>query len=213
MGRADRSTGAGQNSLDCRGVPRPTGRGLSTTGRGPYPHIHSDAQRTTGRGFGYVPGADAASHSIHRPCDGAGGPCLFVEIQTPAPPNTAGGQRTTASGPRAGNRRHLHQTPDHASRPAGNCFGSAPTFCCRTCRHVKSTAKGPRITATLHAGARSCTSDAGKRRLEGLERGPRPNEHGPRATKNRQKKPATRAGKFEQGIAGPRPAGFTPCLW
>jgi len=169
---ADRPTATGQISLDCRGVPLATGRGLSTMGRGPYPHIHSHAPRHAGRGFGCVPGPVAASHSIHRPRDGAGGPCLFVEIQTPSPPN------------------HGRRPAGHASRPADH--GQRAT--CRktgaTCtKHRRATCRKPAPPAPNH--------------------GPRITAGGPRPAENRQKKPATRAGRFGQGIAGPRPAGFT----
>ena len=154
--RVDRGPRAA-NSLDCRGVPLATGRGLSTMGRGPYPHIHSHAPRHAGRGFGCVPGPVAACVFIHRPRITAGGPCLYVHSQTPAPPNH--GRRPAHHGPRPN---------DHGQRA--------------TCRKPAPPAPnhGPRITAG-----------------------------GPRPAENRQKKPATRAGRFGQGIAGPRPAGFT----
>lgn len=99
--RADRAAWpapAGPINLNCQGVPRPTGRGLSTGGRGRYPHIHSHAPRHAGRGFGYVPGTVAATLFIHRPRDAAGGPCLDVNSKTPAPPNH--GQRPAHHGPR-----------------------------------------------------------------------------------------------------------------
>jgi len=169
---ADRPAVTGPISLDCRGVPRPTGRGLSTAGRGPYPHIHSHAPRHAGRGFGCVPGPVAACVFIHRPRITAGGPCLYVHSQTPAPPNH--GRRPAHHGPRPN---------DHGQRTACRKTGATCT------KHRRTTCRKPAPPAPNH--------------------GPRITAGGPRTTENRQKKPATRAGKFKQGIAGPRPASLT----